>query len=97
MAALPGRRHPDVADDLEAEEQQRLQEEIVAQAQREAALRDELLSSLAHDLKNPLTSIQGFAALAERSARRGDGIPVERLLANLMQIQRSAALNGIGP
>jgi signal transduction histidine kinase len=34
--------------------------------------RDEFLSLVTHEIKNPLTSVRGYAALAEQSARGGD-------------------------
>lgn len=54
-------------------------------------MRDQFLASVAHDLKNPLTSIFGYAQLVTRLARRGGSIPADRLLASIDNIQRSAA------
>lgn len=78
-----------IAFELEADEQQRHQAAAVAYAQQEAAVRDQFLASVAHDLKNPLTSIFGYAGFLKRLAERGGSIPVDRLLASVGNIQRS--------
>src|SRR5688572_13202767 len=50
-----------IAFELDADERQRDQAANVAYAQQEAVVRDQFLASVAHDLKNPLASISGFA------------------------------------
>jgi signal transduction histidine kinase len=80
-----------IAFELEADERQREQAAAVAYAEQEAAVRDEFLASVAHDLKNPLTSILGHAQLLRRLAERGGALPPERLLAGLGNIERSVA------
>jgi PAS domain S-box-containing protein len=52
--------------------------------------KDEFLASAAHDLRNPLTSIKGYAALLQRQIARADLPNAERLLAGLGQIEVSA-------
>ncbi|HLG71934.1 MAG TPA: ATP-binding protein, partial [Chloroflexota bacterium] len=49
-------------------------------------LRDDFLAAAAHDLKTPLTSIQGMAQLAERQVSRMES-PPDRLLASLSALQ----------
>ena len=80
-----------IAFELEADEQQRRQAAEIEYSRQEAAVRDQFLASVAHDLKNPLTSIFGYAQLVMRLARRGGSIPADRLLASIDNIQRSAA------
>ncbi len=59
-------------------------------------MRNEFLASVAHDLTNPLTSIQGFAALAQRLTDRGDAMPLDRLRVSLRTIERRFTGTGIG-
>ena len=80
-----------IAFELEADERQQRQAVEAEQARHEAALRDVFLSTVAHDLKNPLASINGYAALVQRMVQRGGPLPLDRLLTNLGHIQRSAA------
>jgi signal transduction histidine kinase len=51
--------------------------------------KDDFLASAAHDLRNPLTSIKGYADLLRRQISRADLPNAERLLAGLEQIQAS--------
>ena len=58
--------------------------------------KDDFLASAAHDLKNPLTSIKGYADLLRRHIARSESPDCERLMAGLGQIlvsgQRMSAL-----
>ena len=80
-----------IAFEMEADERQQRQAAAAEQARHEATLRDQFLSTVAHDLKNPLTSIHGYAALVQRMAQRDSPLPAERLRTSLGHIQRSAA------
>lgn len=80
-----------IAFELEADEQQRHQAAAVEYAQQEATVRDQFLASLAHDLKNPLTSIFGYAGLVKRLAERGGSITADQLSTSVEQIRHSAA------
>ncbi len=80
-----------IAFKLEADEQQRGREAALAEAKQEAAVREEFLGSVAHDLKNPLTSIRGYAELLKRQATRGDPAPAAQLLNGLARIEGSAS------
>jgi signal transduction histidine kinase len=80
-----------IAFELEADEQQRHQAAAVEYAHQEATVRDQFLASLAHDLKNPLTSIFGYAGLVKRLAERGGSIPADQLSTSVEQIRHSAA------
>jgi PAS domain S-box-containing protein len=51
--------------------------------------KDDFLASAAHDLRNPLTSIKGYADLLRRQIARADLPNAERLLAGLGQIETS--------
>ena len=53
--------------------------------------KDDFLASVAHDLRNPLTSIKGYADLLRRPLARGTVPSAERLGAGLSQIEASAA------
>jgi signal transduction histidine kinase len=79
-----------IAFELEADEQEQHRTEQVDRERAAFAVRDEFLASVAHDLKNPLTSIQGFAALAQRLTDRGEAMPLDRLRVSLRNIERSA-------
>lgn len=79
-----------IAFEMEADEQQHQRAEEAKRERAESAVRDDLIVSVAHDLKNPLTSIQGFAGLAQRLTERGDALPVDRLRSSLRSIERSA-------
>ncbi len=53
--------------------------------------KDDFLASVAHDLRNPLTSIKGYADLLRRQIVRADLPNAERVLAGLGQIETSGA------
>jgi PAS domain S-box-containing protein len=53
--------------------------------------KDDFLASAAHDLRNPLTSIKGYADLLRRPLARGTLPSAERLGSGLSQIEASAA------
>jgi PAS domain S-box-containing protein len=53
--------------------------------------KDDFLASVAHDLRNPLTSVKGYADLLRRQLARTDHPEAERLLARLEQIETSVA------
>ena len=61
-------------------------------AAAEAAVRsrDELLATIAHDLKNPLASIQGYSQLLRRRAERGEQVASAALVGAAGQIEASA-------
>jgi PAS domain S-box-containing protein len=75
----------DNASLFEAERQARTQAEVAVQT------RDEFLSSVTHDLQNPLAVIQGQVGLFERRMRRGDPLPSEQLREGLQRIEATAA------
>lgn len=64
----------------EAERRARLQAEDAAR------IRDEFLTSVAHDLKNPLGAIKGYAQLLHRRAAKADGPSVAKLAEGLTKI-----------
>ena len=80
-----------IAFELEADEQQRSQASALVASRRETALRDEFLASVAHDLKNPLTSIHGYTELLSRLGNRAETVPTARFHPYLTAIRRSAA------
>lgn len=68
----------------EAERQARLQ------AEEAARIRDEFLTSVAHDLKNPLGTIKGYAQLLERRAAKADSPTAAKLGEGLTKIDTMA-------
>lgn len=68
-------------------EAERLAREEAERAVRE---RDELVALISHDLKNPLTVIQGQAQLLERRLSRGDEVERARLIRGLTAIHQAA-------
>ncbi len=79
--------------------QYEIRELLIARAEAEAAerasrilseeavrTRDEFLASVAHDLKNPLGAIKGYAQLLQRRAAKFDGPEVAKLMQGLSQI-----------
>jgi len=66
-------------------------ERMLAEARAAARMRDEFLSAAAHDLRTPLTSIHGHAQLLQRQAARPGGVPADRLLSGIGQIQNAVA------
>ena len=64
-----------------------------ARAEAEAALqaRDDFMSMLSHDLKQPLGVIQAYAELAQRRLRQADPLTTSRIGNSLGQIERAAS------
>jgi signal transduction histidine kinase len=79
-----------IAFELEADEQQQAQAQEVERARQLATARDQFLSTVAHDLKNPLTVIRGQAGLIRRQIDRGMVRP-ERLQSIATGIERSTS------
>ena len=71
---------------------QEVTEQVRARQQVEASLRarDEFLSSAAHDLRTPLTTIKGLSQLLQRQIRRGGAIDLQRLADGLAGIDLTA-------
>jgi len=64
---------------------------VLAEARAAARMRDEFLSAAAHDLRTPLSSIHGHTQLLQRQAGRPGGVPADRLLSGVGQIQDAVA------
>jgi PAS domain S-box-containing protein len=82
-----GRKH------AEEERAELLVREQAALADAEAAIqmRDQLVASVSHDLKNPLTAISGQVQVLQFLATRGrDGLPPDRLLGSLDAISSTS-------
>jgi PAS domain S-box-containing protein len=62
-----------------------------AEAERAVRERDELIALISHDLKNPLTVIQGQAMLLERRLGRGAALEPEQLGHGLTRIHEAAS------
>ncbi len=62
----------------------------VSERKRFERMQEEFLSSLAHDLKNPLTALRGQAQLLLRRIRRGEPPDLDRLSAGLDGIDAAA-------
>ncbi|HZU13035.1 MAG TPA: HAMP domain-containing sensor histidine kinase [Chloroflexota bacterium] len=56
-----------------------------AAAEEAARSRDEFLASVAHDLKNPLGAIKGYAQFVQRQLAKGNA-PPEKIVENLQRI-----------
>ncbi|MBI3976567.1 MAG: PAS domain S-box protein [Chloroflexi bacterium] len=59
-------------------------------AQEAIRMRDEFLSSVSHDLKNPLGAIKGFAQLLKRRLARSDAPDPRQLVEGLTSIETTA-------
>jgi PAS domain S-box-containing protein len=83
----------DITERKRAEaERAELDREHAARAEAEAALRerDQVLATVSHDLKAPLTTIRGQAQLLRRQAERSGGLELERALKGLALIETAA-------
>jgi signal transduction histidine kinase len=92
-AALWARRRQYEVRDLLAARLQAEEAERRARAEAEQAvqIRDQFLASIAHDLKNPLTAIKGYAQLLGRQAARSNGPGGDRLVQGLGKIDQMVA------
>ena len=77
-----------IAFELEAAEQEQAKAAAAEQARQTSAQRDLFLSTIAHDLKNPLTTILGHAGWIRRLAERGNPVSLERLVTSASAIER---------
>jgi PAS domain S-box-containing protein len=87
----------DITDRKRAEEERaQLLREQAARAEAEAALRerDQVLATVSHDLKTPLTTIRGQADLLQRRLERAGAIEPERLAKGLELIGTAARRMG---
>src|SRR6266566_4169746 len=64
--------------------------QLYLQAQEAVHERDKLLSTVTHDLKNPLAAIKGFAQLLQRSVKDMTPKDAERLMVGLTKIEATA-------
>jgi len=64
--------------------------QLYQQAQDAISGRDELLSIVSHDLKNPLGAIKGYAQLLARMAKRPDTLKTEQLIDGLTKIDETS-------
>jgi PAS domain S-box-containing protein len=58
---------------------------------RRAAEREAFIAALTHDLKSPLTTVQGMAQFLARRAQRGEELPPDQLSASLAPIQAATS------
>jgi signal transduction histidine kinase len=58
------------------------------QAQHTTQIRDELLSLISHELKNPITSLRGFAQLLLRQLDKNEPLEPDRLRRTLQSIEQ---------
>jgi len=64
--------------------------QLYVQAQRAVHERDKLLSTVTHDLKNPLTAIKGFTQLLQRGVKNMSPAEAERWTMVLSRIETTA-------
>lgn len=64
---------------------------LLREARSAVSLRDEFLSSVSHDLKNPLAAIRGRVQLLQRRAAKDGTVAPERLQRGLEEIEAAAA------
>jgi PAS domain S-box-containing protein len=87
----------DITERKQAEaERAALAREHAARAEAEGALRerDQVLATVSHDLKAPLTTIQGQAQLLRRRAERTGTLELERVLKGLALIETAVTKMG---
>jgi signal transduction histidine kinase len=91
MALRARRRQYELRDHLralaEAREAERHARAVAEEAVRE---RDEFLASVAHDLKNPLGAIKGFAQLLQRQLSKSDTLQPARVADHAARIEATA-------
>src|SRR4030095_6070224 len=63
---------------------------LYAEAQAALLLRNEVLASVTHDLKNPLAGMRALAQVFEEQLERGRELPPEKLAAGLRSIHERA-------
>ena len=64
--------------------------QLYQQAQDAIRGRDELLSLVSHDLKNPLGTIKGYAQLLGRMVKRANALNIEQLVDGLARIDETS-------
>ena len=64
--------------------------QLYQQAQDAIHGRDELLSLVSHDLKNPLGTIKGYAQLLGRMVKRANALNIEQLIDGLARIDETS-------
>lgn len=64
--------------------------QLFQQAQDAIYGRDELLSLVSHDLKNPVGTIKGYAQLLSRMIKRGDALNTDQLINGLAKIDETS-------
>jgi PAS domain S-box-containing protein len=66
-----------------------LMHDVTCQAALEPE-KDDFFTAVSHDLKNPLTAVQGTAQLLRSEAAEPNGIPADRLAARLVSIESAS-------
>ncbi|GAC1310633.1 MAG: hypothetical protein NVSMB27_47530 [Ktedonobacteraceae bacterium] len=64
--------------------------QLYEQVQRAVHERDDLLSTVSHDLKNPLGTIKGYAQLLKRHVQRASALNTDQLIDGLTKIDVTA-------
>ena len=74
------------------EQARKSMEDVYLEAQNAVREREELLSIVSHDLKNPLSAIKGFAQMLQRVVHRSDvdEVTARKLLDGLAQIESAS-------